>query len=46
VRWSYVRRAVNVSFVGWETLADFVADQGTEYEEFVADGWHAPYRVE
>ena len=39
LRWSYGRRAVNVSFVGRETFADFVAHQGNEYEEFLADGW-------
>jgi hypothetical protein len=43
LRWSYGRRAVNVSFMGRETFADFVAYQGKEYEEFLADGWRGPY---
>ena len=43
LRWSYGRSAVNVSFVGRETFADFVAHQGSEYEEFLADSWRGPY---
>ena len=31
LRWSYGPRAVNVSFVGRPTFADFVAFQGREY---------------
>ena len=46
LRWSYGPRAVNVSFVGRETFADFVAFQGREYEEFLADGWRRPYELE
>ena len=43
LRWSYGRPAVYVSFVGRETFADFVAHQGCECEEFLADGWRGPY---
>lgn len=46
LRWSYGRRAVNVSFVGRPTFGDFVAFQGSEYEEFLADGWRGPYPEE
>ncbi len=43
LRWSYGRRAVNVSFIGRETFADFVAHQGEAYDEFLADGWRGPH---
>ncbi len=42
----YGRRAVNVSFLGRETFADFVEFHGEEFEEFLADGWRRPYAEE
>ena len=43
LRWSYGREAVNVSYISRQTFADFVAFQGREYEEFLADGWPRPF---
>ena len=38
----YGHRAVNVSFLGRETYADFVAFHGEAYEEFLEEGWRRP----
>lgn len=46
LRWSYGRSNVIVSFVGRETFADFVACQGEDYEEFLAEGWRQSYTDE
>jgi hypothetical protein len=42
----YGRRGVNVSFLGCETYADFIAFHGEEYEEFLAEGWRRPRQDE
>lgn len=39
LRHIYGRRAVNVTFLGRETFADFIAFHGEEYEDFLAEGW-------
>ena len=43
LRWSYGRRAVNVTFIGRDTFDDFVAHYDDDYEEFLANGWRGPY---
>jgi hypothetical protein len=42
----YGRRAVDVSFIGRETFADFVNFHGEEFEEFMAEGWRRPHQPE
>lgn len=42
LRAQYGRRSTTVSFVGGQTVDQFIADWADEWDDFVADGWRRP----